>query len=101
MVDEKTGKPGHVGIALTFGLVIMAMIYAVGHISGAHFSPRSASPSPSPATSRGRVLAYWTAQLVGALAAALLLRASLGDLANVGATLPSGSDGQASCGRWC
>jgi glycerol uptake facilitator-like aquaporin len=39
MVDEKTGALGHVGIALTFGLVIMAMIYAVGHISGAHFNP--------------------------------------------------------------
>jgi aquaporin NIP len=40
MVDDKTGGAlGQVGIALTFGLVIMAMIYAVGHISGAHFNP--------------------------------------------------------------
>jgi aquaporin NIP len=96
MVDEKTGEPGHVGIALTFGLVIMAMIYAVGHVSGAHFNP---AVSFSFALTRhfpwARVLAYWVAQLAGALAAALLLRASLGDLANVGATLPSGSDGQA------
>ncbi len=38
---------------------------------------------------------YWAAQLVGALAAALVLRASLGDIAHVGATLPSGSDAQA------
>jgi aquaporin NIP len=39
MVDAKTGALGHVGVAITFGLVIMAMIYAVGHISGAHFNP--------------------------------------------------------------
>ena len=37
---------------------------------------------------------HWGAQAVGALAAALLLRASLGNVAHVGATLPSGSDGQ-------
>jgi aquaporin NIP len=96
MVDDKTGDPGHVGIALTFGLVIMAMIYAVGHISGAHFNPAVtfafALTRHFPWT---RAVGYWTAQLSGALAAALLLRASLGDVANVGATLPSGSDGQA------
>jgi glycerol uptake facilitator-like aquaporin len=34
MVDAKTGALGHVGVAITFGLVIMAMIYAVGHVSG-------------------------------------------------------------------
>ena len=96
MVDAESGALGQVGIALTFGLVIMAMIYAVGHISGAHFNP---AVSLAFALARhfpwSRVAAYWTAQLAGALAAALLLRASLGDVANVGATLPSGSDGQA------
>jgi len=39
VVDARTDAPGHVGIAIAFGLVIMAMIYAVGHISGAHFNP--------------------------------------------------------------
>jgi MIP family channel proteins len=96
MVDAKTDALGQVGIALTFGLVIMAMIYAVGHISGAHFNP---AVSFTFALTRHfpwtRVLAYWLAQLAGALAAALILRGSLGDIANVGATLPSGSDGQA------
>ena len=97
MVDEKTdGALGQVGIALTFGLVIMAMIYAVGHISGAHFNP---AVSFAFALTRHfpwpRVAAYWAAQILGALTAALVLRASLGDRANVGATLPSGSNAQA------
>ncbi|MGH3076348.1 MAG: aquaporin, partial [Gaiellales bacterium] len=79
-----------------FGLVIMVMIYAVGHISGAHFNPAVtfafAVSRHFPAT---RVLAYWGAQLSGALVAALVLRASLGNIAHVGATLPAGSDRQA------
>jgi MIP family channel proteins len=95
MVDAKTGALGQVGIALTFGLVIMAMIYAVGHVSGAHFNP---AVSFAFALTRhfpwARVAAYWVAQFAGALAAALLLRASLGDIADVGSTTPSGSAGQ-------
>jgi MIP family channel proteins len=97
MVNAKTdGALGQVGIAITFGLVIMAMIYAVGHISGAHFNP---AVSFAFALTRHfpwtRVFAYWAAQLAGALTAAAILRGSLGDIASVGATLPSGSDGQA------
>jgi aquaporin NIP len=95
MVDAKTGALGHVGVAITFGLVIMAMIYAVGHISGAHFN---GAVTFAFALSRHfpwrRATGYWAAQLAGAIAAALLLRASLGDIADVGATLPSGSQAQ-------
>ena len=71
------------------------MIYAVGHISGAHFNP---AVTFAFALSRHfpwpRPLGYWAAQLAGALAAAAILRGSLGDIAHVGATLPSGSQGQ-------
>jgi aquaporin NIP len=95
MVDAKTHALGHVGVAITFGLVIMFGIYAVGHISGAHFNP---SVTFAFALSRhfpwSRAVAYWGAQLAGALAAAAVLRGSLGNIADVGATLPSGSQGQ-------
>lgn len=96
MVDAKTHALGHVGVAISFGLVIMVMIYAVGHISGAHFNP---AVTFAFAVSRlfpwPRVLAYWGAQFAGALLAAALLRGSLGNVASVGATLPSGSQGRA------
>jgi MIP family channel proteins len=95
MVDAKTHALGHVGVAITFGLVIMAMIYAVGHISGAHFN---AAVTFAFALTRHfpwpRAAGYWLAQFVGAVTAAALLRRSLGDIAHVGATLPSGSQGQ-------
>jgi len=95
MVDAKTHALGHVGVAFTFGLVIMAMIYAVGHISGAHFN---GAVTLAFALSRhfpwSRAVAYWCAQLLGAVVAAALLRGSLGNIAHVGATLPSGSQGQ-------
>jgi len=96
MVDARTHALGHVGVAISFGLVIMVMIYAVGHVSGAHLNP---SVTFAFALTRHfpwpRVGLYWAAQLAGGLAAALVLRASLGTVAHVGATLPSGSAGQA------
>ena len=95
MVDAKTGQLGHVGVAITFGLVIMCGIYAVGHISGAHFNPAVTFAFTLTRHFPRRLAAlYWCAQLIGALAAAALLRASLGNIAHIGATLPSGSDGQ-------
>ena len=96
VVDAKTEELGHLGVALSFGLVIMVMIYALGHISGAHFNP---AVTLAFALTRhfpwARAAAYWGAQLAGVLLAAALLRGSLGDHAHDGATIPSGSQGQA------
>jgi MIP family channel proteins len=96
MVDAKTHALGHVGVAIAFGLVIMVMIYAVGHVSGAHFNPAvSFAFGLTRHFPWKRVTGYWAAQAAGALLAAAALRGSLGDVATVGATLPSGSQGQA------
>jgi aquaporin NIP len=95
MVDAKTHALGHVGVAISFGLVIMVMIYAVGHISGAHFNP--AVTFAFALTRHFRWLSaigYWVAQATGALLAAAILRGSLGNVAHVGATLPAGSQSQ-------
>jgi aquaporin NIP len=95
MVAAKYGAFGQLGIAVAFGLVIAAMVSALGHISGAHLNP---AVSLAFALSRHfpwrLVGAYWAAQLAGATTAAFLLRASLGDIADVGATTPSRSAGQ-------
>ena len=82
----------HIGIAATFGLVIMVMIYAVGHISGAHFNPAVtlafASARHFPAR---EVVPYWIAQFGAAIAAASVLRMMFGNVAELGSTQPSGS----------
>jgi MIP family channel proteins len=71
------------------------MIYAVGHVSGAHFNPAVTFAFaltrhfPWP-----RAVSYWAAQVVGALTAAAVIRSSLGKDAHLGATLPSGSQAQ-------
>lgn len=84
------GALGHVGVALTFGLVIMVMIYATGHISGAHFNPAVtlafALVRHFPAQ---RVLPYLAAQLWGAIMGSLAVRFLIGNAASLGATHPS------------
>ena len=80
--------------------MILFGIYAVGHISGAHFNPAVTFAFaltrhfPWP-----RAVAYWGAQFVGAICAAALLRASLGNIAHVGATYPRALTGSRSSGR--
>lgn len=95
MVDSKTQALGHLGVALTFGLVIMVMIYAVGHVSGAHFNP---AVTVAFALTRhfpwSRAALYVVVQIGAAVSAAALLRGSLGDIAGIGGTTPAGSQAQ-------
>lgn len=92
-VEGRDGGLGHTGIALAFGLVVAVMIYALGHISGAHLNP---AVSVGFAVGRhfpwSRAATYGAAQVTGAVAAAVVLRATLGAEADLGVTQPSGSE---------
>ncbi len=96
LVNEVSGGViGHAGIALTFGLIVMAMIYTVGDVSGAHLNPAVtvafavAGRSPWSA-----VPVFISAQLTGAFAASWLLKFLFPASATLGATLPAGSEMQ-------
>jgi len=73
---EHPGTLGTVGIALVFGLIVMAMVYATGHLSGAHLNPAvTLAFLATRHFPRAEALAYLAAQLAGALLAAALLAA--------------------------
>jgi len=88
---ERGGSLGAVGVSLVFGLVIMAMIYATGHISGAHFNPAvTLAFTVGRHFPRREALAYIPVQLVAATVAAFTLRLVWeGTPAELGATVPS------------
>jgi aquaporin Z len=85
------GSITHVGIALTFGLIVLAMIYAVGDVSGAHLNPAVTVGFATAGRLRwGQVPLYVSAQLAGAFAASLSLRGLFPTNGTLGATLPAG-----------
>ncbi len=87
------GSIGHAGIALTFGLVVLAMIHTFGDVSGAHLNPAvTLAFAAARRFSWKAVPGYISAQLMGALAASLLLHFLYPENpAALGATLPAGS----------
>lgn len=96
MVAASTGAFGHAGVSLTFGVVVTVLVATLGPVSGAHINP--AVTVMCWALGRGRraeVLPYILAQCGGAVVAALALRALLGPVGNLGATVPSVGIGQA------
>lgn len=94
---EHPGALGTVGIALVFGLIVMAMVYATGHLSGAHLNPAvTVAFVLTRHFPRAEAIAYLTAQVVGALLAAGLLAAIWpSEPAALGATVPTVGIGSA------
>jgi MIP family channel proteins len=87
------GVVTHLGISIVFGAVVTALIYSLGHISGAHFNPAVTLAFWSGGFfRRNLVLPYIVAQVLGAIAASGLLRISLGAIGNLGATMPRNGD---------
>lgn len=96
MVDAQTQALGHLGVATVFGAVIAVMIYAVGHVSGAHFNPAVTVAFATIGKFPWRETpAYIASQIGAATLGALALRGMLGFVADVGATTPSVSLGVA------
>jgi aquaporin NIP len=85
------GVVTHAGIALTFGLIILAMIYTVGDVSGAHLNPAVTIGFFAARRFPGRaVLPYVASQMLGATAGSLLLRFLFPQDRTLGMTLPAG-----------
>ncbi len=91
VVNDTAGGVEHIGISLTFGLIVMAMIYSVGDISGAHMNPAVTIGFWAARRFDGREVApYIAAQLVGAILASATLRVLFIEHPTLGATLPAG-----------
>jgi aquaporin NIP len=90
--DVSGGVVTHVGVALTFGLVVLAMIYAVGDVSGAHLNPAVTLGFFAARRLRKElVLPYVVSQLLGALVASGILRGLFPQHSTLGITAPAGA----------
>lgn len=92
VIDNQTkGAVTHVGVAITFGLIVMAMIYGLGEISGSHLNPAVSIAFTLAGRLPGKALApYIASQLAGALLASSTLRLLFPTNQLLGATLPAG-----------
>lgn len=94
VINQVTGGTvTHAGIAITFGLVVMSLIYGLGDVSGAHFNPAvSIAFTVAKKFPLAHLLPYIITQCAGALAASYTLRFLFPENEMLGATIPAGSD---------
>ena len=98
IINDITGALGHVGISLTFGFVIVALIYSFAQVSGAHFNPAVTIAFWTMGEfDRNNVFPYICSQLLGGIIASIGLYflmkenfSTLSEVSYLGATLPSG-----------
>jgi aquaporin NIP len=94
--DVSGGSVTPVGVALCFGLVVLAMILSVGDVSGSHINPAvTCGLCVAGFFPASQVIPYVVSQCAGAIAASGLLRLLFPQHATLGVTLPSGSETQA------
>lgn len=96
IVDEVTGGAvTHVGVSLTFGLVVMALVYALGKSSGCHINPAvTLGLCAAGRFNRTLVMPYIASQCAGAFLASCTLRVLFPESSTLGATIPAGGDFQ-------
>ena len=96
VIDQQSGGAvTHVGVAIKFGFIVMAMIYALGDISGAHMNPAvTIAFTIAKRFQLKQVLPYLISQLIGALLASVMLKYLFPTNETLGTTLPAGSEMQ-------
>jgi aquaporin Z len=93
--DVSGGAVSHVGVAMSFGLVVMAMIYTLGDISGAHLNPAvTLGFFAARRLERTLVLPYISSQFAGAIVASVVLFVLFPQHSTLGGTVPAGSNAQ-------
>ena len=89
------GTVTHIGIAITFGLIVLSMVYTIGDISGAHLNPTvTFGFFLAKRLALKETVLYILFQIAGAFAASFILKFLFPQNINLGATIPAGSDMQ-------
>jgi aquaporin NIP len=96
VIDQQTGGAvSHIGVSITWGLIVMSLIYSIGSVSGCHINPAVSIAFTLAGRFKARLLpGYIVSQLVGALLASLTLKLLFPTSPLLGATLPAGSEMQ-------